>query len=437
MLILPEWLITDTDDPPRKDWGIRVVGGQIEDVAPRANLLNAHPEDDILNAGGQVLSPGFVNTHTHLYGVLAHGIPVKNAPDGFWPFLKDFWWLKVEDRLDKTMIQAAVDWQCAGMIQTGITSFYDCLEAPNSLPGILDVEAEVVEKFGMHAILSFEATQRSSRENGELGLQENAIFTKERAKKGGLIKGMMCFHTTFTCDREFILRAYQLAGELGCLTHMHVSEGTYEPEQALKNFGMRPILFYDSLGVAGTGTLASQCVQLDEREIEIIASHGVRVSHMPLSNCEVGGGIAPIPQMIEKGVLIGLGSDSYIDNFFEVMRGTFLIHKARQQDPRVMPASLVWRMATEDGARVLNLEKTGRIEKGWQADLQLIDAHFPTPATEGNLLDQLILYRNPEHVKMVMSAGRIICRDGQVLGHDQEESRSRLHHQAERLWAYS
>lgn len=102
-----------------------------------------------------------------------------------------------------------------------------------------------------------------------------------------------------------------------------------------------------------------------------------------------------------------------------------------------MPASLVWRMATEDGARVLNLEKTGRIEKGWQADLQLIDAHFPTPATEGNLLDQLILYRNPEHVKMVMSAGRIICRDGQVLGHDQEESRSRLHHQAERLWAYS
>src|SRR5690606_31285917 len=106
-----------------------------------------------------------------------------------------------------------------------------------------------------------------------------------------------------------------------------------------------------------------------------------------------------------KKALIGLGSDSYIDNFFEVMRGAFLIHKAKQQDPRVMSASLVWRMATEDGARALNLEKTGRIEKGWQADLQLIDSHFPTPATEENLFDQLILYRNPQHVKMVMAAG--------------------------------
>lgn len=436
-LILPEWLITDTGHPPRKDWGVRVVGGQIEDMAPRETLQDHYSEDDILDASGQVLSPGFVNTHTHLYGVLAHGIPLKNAPDGFWPFLKDFWWPKVEDRLDKAMIQAAVEWQCAAMIQSGITSFYDCLEAPNSLPGILNAEAQIVEKFGMHAILSFEATQRLGRENGELGLQENATFTEEHAQNGGLVKGMMCFHTTFTCDREFILRAFQLAKELGCFTHMHVSEGTYEPEQALKNFGMRPIQFYDSLGVAGLGTLASQCVQLDEQEIEIIASHGVRVSHMPLSNCEVGGGIAPIPQLVEKKALIGLGSDSYIDNFFEVMRGAFLIHKAKQQDPRVMPASLVWRMATEDGARVLNLEKTGRIEKGWQADLQLIDSHFPTPATEENLFDQLILYRNPEHVKMVMAAGKIICRDGQVIGHDREGSRRNLHQQAERLWAYS
>ena len=170
MLILPEWLITDTGHPPRKDWGVRVIGGQIEDMAPRETLQDHYSEDDILDASGQVLSPGFVNTHTHLYGVLAHGIPLKNAPDGFWPFLKDFWWPKVEDRLDKAMIQAAVEWQCAAMIQSGITSFYDCLEAPNSLPGILNAEAQIVEKFGMHAILSFEATQRLGRENGELGL---------------------------------------------------------------------------------------------------------------------------------------------------------------------------------------------------------------------------------------------------------------------------
>ncbi len=360
MLILPEWLIVDSKQTPLRNHGVRVQEDKIVDVAANDELIHQYSEDCAVHAQGQVLSPGFVNTHTHLYGVLAHGIPLQDAPEGFWPFLRDFWWPKVEDRLDKDMIRAAVDWQCASMIQSGITSFYDCLEAPHSLPGCLETEAQIVEKFGLRAILSFEATQRVDAENGELGLQENYRFTSDRKRMNGLIQGLMCFHTTFTCDREFILRAFALANELGCLTHMHCSEGTFEPEQLLKKFGVRPIAYYDQLGVAGPGMLASQCVQLDENEIELIAGKGVRVSHMPLSNCEVGGGIAPIPQLAARGAVIGLGSDSYIDNFFEVMRGAFLIHKAKQQDPRVMPANLVWRMATEDGARALNLRKSGQ-----------------------------------------------------------------------------
>jgi cytosine/adenosine deaminase-related metal-dependent hydrolase len=340
----------------------------------------------------------------------------------------------VEDGVDHEMLRAAVEWQCQLMIRSGISSFYDCLEAPHSLPGNLEVESEIVEKYGLRAILSFEATQRVSQENGELGLQENARFIDRCRQRGGLVSGMMCYHTTFTCAADFIRRAFDLANERGTLVHAHCSEGTYEPEQALKNFGMRPIAYYDHLGVLGPNMLLSQCVQIDAKEIDFLAQHGAHVSHMPLSNCEVGAGIAPVPQLAAAGVTLGLGSDSYIDNFFEVMRGAFLIHKANQCDPRKMPARLVWHMATEGGAKALNLHNVGRIQPGWQADLQLIDAGVPTPAGDWNLFDQLILYRNPEHVRMVMTAGKPLLKEGRLVVGDEQSARQSVSAQAARLW---
>ena len=164
---------------------------------------------------------------------------------------------------------------------------------------------------------------------------------------------------------------------------------------------------------------ASQCVQITPAEIEILARRGVRVTHMPLSNCEVGGGIAPVPDLLAAGVTVGLGSDGYITDMFEVMRGAFLIHKAHRQDPRVMPAHLVWQLATEGGARALGLEKVGRLAPGWQADLQLIDSTLPTPVEAWNLYDQLLLYRSRRDVRAVMVAGRWRVRDGEVLGVDE------------------
>jgi cytosine/adenosine deaminase-related metal-dependent hydrolase len=306
----------------------------------------------------------------------------------------------------------------------------------------------------LRGILSFEATQRVSLENGQLGIQENAEFIKASQQHSitrnwgsadsqqstlisyhqPLVTGMMCHHTTFTCSGEFIQQAYETAQELGVLLHAHVSEGMYEPEQALKNFGVRPLPYYQQLGVAGDGFLASQCVQVTREEIALMAETGVRMVHMPLSNCEVGGGIAPIPQLIEAGVIVGLGSDGYIDDFFEVMRGAFLIHKARHQNPRVMPAHLVWHLATEGGAQALELEKVGRIELGWQADLQLIRPDLPTPLEAHNLFDQLLLYQNASHVDAVLVAGQVKVRDGRVLNADWGMLQARTKEAAKRLW---
>lgn len=434
-IILPDWLITSATEAPQRNWGVRVVDGVIEAVAANDELRRTYPEDEVIDASGHVLSPGFVNAHVHLYGVLAHGIPLANAPSDFWGFLDDFWWPLVEDALDHEMIVAATDYVCAEMVRSGITSFYDILEAPYALPGALEAQKAAVERRGLRGILSFEATERVSKENGQLGLEENARFIDLCRQERGLVDGLMCFHTTFTCSAEFIKQAFAMAAERGVLTHCHCNEGVHEPQYALEHFGKRTLEYYDELGVTGPQMMASQCVQLSERERQIIAERGIKCTHMPLSNCEVGGGIAPIPEQMAAGVTLGLGSDGYINDFFEVMRGAFLIHKANHQNPQVMPAQDVWYLATEGGARALGWDNVGRLQPGWAADLQLIRADFPTPAATHNLYDQLVLWRNHTHVRDVMVAGQWRVRNNEVLNADLDALKARTQENAKRMWA--
>ncbi len=434
IIILADWLIVSPLQPPKKNWGARVVGGVIADVGANDQLKKAYPNDHIQDGSGCVLAPGFVNAHVHLYGVLAHGIPLENAPSDFWGFLNDFWWSLVEDALDHEMIAAATDWGCVEMLRSGVTSFYDILEAPFAIPDALFAQKEVVARRGLRGILSFEATERVSKENGQLGLQENVKLIQQCRQDNGLIEGLICFHTTFTCSAEFIQQAFEMGAELGVLTHCHCNEGIHEPQYALKHFGMRTLEYYEELGVTGPGMMASQCVQLSEKERAIIADRGIKVTHMPLSNCEVGGGIAPIPEQVAAGVTLGLGSDGYINDFFEVMRGAFLIHKANRQNPQVMPAHDVWHLATEGGAKALGWQDVGRLEPGWAADLQLIKADLPTPLRPHNLYEQLLLWRNHTHVQDVMVAGKWRVRDGVVLNADLAEIKARVSQNADRMW---
>jgi 5-methylthioadenosine/S-adenosylhomocysteine deaminase len=433
-LILGQILWANTARPPQPGWGVAVKGDRVVAVAPHPDLRARFPDATVVDASDSVVTPAFVNAHHHMYGVLAHGIPLEEAPAGFWPFLEDFWWPRVEDALTHDLIAAATEWACLEMVRSGVTTFYDCLEAPHALPGALAVEAGVVRRWGLRGLLSFEATERVSAENSEMGLRENADFIDNCCAQDGLISGVMCFHTTFTCSADFIRRAFALADERSAKVHMHLSEGTYEPEYCLSHFGARPAVYYDGLGVLGDHVLASQCVQVDAEEIAVLARQGVHVSHQPLSNCEVGGGFAPVPEMLRAGINVALGTDGYVNNFFEVMRAAALIPKARLQDPGTMPASAVWTMATQNGAQALGFDDLGRLTPGHQADLLLISADLPTPLAPHNLADQLLLWRNPGHLRGVMCAGQWLLRDGEILHVDEEAVRSKVAEAAACLW---
>lgn len=439
-IIVADWVIAEPGDAPLASAGVRVQGSRITDVGDAGDLRRRYPDDEVVDGSGCVLAPGFVNTHVHLYGVLAHGIPLHDVPSGFWPFLEDFWWPRVEDALDHEMILTATEWVGAEMLRTGTTCFYDILEAPNALSGILVRQAEVAERLGLRGILSFEATQRVNTANGQAGLDENLAMIEAGRSRGqeSLVNGLMCIHTTFTCPPAFIEEAYALAVQNDVLFHAHVNEGTHEGLLCAERYGKRTLELYDQLGVAGDRLLASQCVQLSERERSIIAERGVRVTHMPLSNCEVGGGIAPIPELIDAGTVVGLGSDGYLNDMFSVMRGALMLHKARLLSPQVMPANLVFRLATSGGANALGLgDRIGRLAPGYLADLQLIDASFPTPASAHNLYDQLVLWRSGTDVRDVMVNGSWRVRNGAVAGFDRDASRAHVGEQAIRLWTKS
>jgi cytosine/adenosine deaminase-related metal-dependent hydrolase len=433
-IVAGEWAVFEPGEPPVVGGAVRVEGSVIAEVGLRNELVARHPGDDVVDGG--VLLPGFVNAHTHLYGVLAPGLPMTVPVTDFWSFLADYWWPRIEDALDPQMIVTATEWAVAEMLRTGTTTFYDILEAPHALPGALLAQAEVVERLGGRGILSFEATERAGEAIAAAGLAENVTMIEHGRAGAGLVNGAICFHTTFTCSEAYVRRAFELAEQLGVFCHAHVNEGNHEADAAVARYGRRTLELYADWGVLSDRFLASQCVQLSGRERDLLAEHGVRVSHMPLANCEVGGGIAPIPELLGAGVTVGLGSDGYLNDMFQVMRGAFLIHKGRLCDPQAMPAHTVFELATSGGARALGLaDRVGRLAPGYQADLQLVDLSVPTPLASHNLYDQLVLWRSGDDVTDVMVAGRWRVRAGELLGVDLDRMRARVREQAERLWA--
>lgn len=433
LVVLGGALLASPESSLRSGWGVCVEGGAVADVGPNDDLRRGHPHAEAIDARHLVLMPGFIDAHMHSYGLLAHGIPVRDVPAGFHEFLSDFWWPCVEDRLDEAMIEAAMGLACHRMIQSGVTAFCDVLEAPNAPDGILDVEADVVRRAGLRAVLTTEASERIDTAHGERLLAENARFIGAH-RRDERIRGMLCLHTSFTCSESFVDRARRMMEDLGCDLHLHLSESAYEPAACLERSGILPVMWYDRLRLWNASVLVSQAVAVDDAEIRLLAERGVRVAHMPLSNCEVGGGVAPVPAMIEHGVRPGLGSDGYIDSPFEVMRGAFLIHKGVRQDPRVMSAGQVLHMATGWGAEAIGLLDCGTIALGKRADIIGIDLDSDTPLTAENALDQLVLYRNPDDVKMTMVEGEILMRDGEVVTLDENDVRHHAKEQAKRLW---
>jgi len=432
LLLMAKLVIPDSTHKPLSPGFVAINGSKIAAVGE--GIPTGIEARDRIVARNGIIIPGLVSTHDHMYGVLAHGIPVNFEIKGFRGFLEDFWWPRVEDRLDLDALQAAVEVSTLERLTTGTTCVADILEAPNTIPGALEAEARVLERVGMRAVLSFEASERVSRENGHRGLEENSAFIAERNRRAGLVRGMHCIHTTFSCSPSFIQECRRQANGTGAGIHIHLEESPYESEYTKDAYHKLPVEVYDSLGFWGPDVLASQCVQTTSEEIKTLASHRVKVSHQPLSNGEVGGGIAPVPLMMGRGLQVGLGTDGFVVDMFEVMRGAWLLHKAASTDPSVMTASQVFRMATESGAGILGTG-SGAIRPGLKADLVVLDDLFPTPITKENALTQLVVYGSGRLVRDVVVDGKVVVKRRKAVHVNAASARRKGSEAARRLWS--
>ena len=161
-------------------WGVKLQDGLIAQVGPNESLIPGET-DAVIEAADQIILPGFINGHNHMYNVFSRGISTDAVVTEFSSFLDDFWWPYIENRITPELAEVTARWASVEMIDSGVTTFFDILEAPNAIPGALEAEAKVIREAGLRGVLTFEACQRMSEENAELGLKENADFIRNHA----------------------------------------------------------------------------------------------------------------------------------------------------------------------------------------------------------------------------------------------------------------
>ena len=426
-------LIVTMDSAGRvvRDGEILIEGREVVAIGKSGEVSGKFGAELRIDARGEVVIPGLIDSHRHLYGILTRGMPVKVRPKDFISFLEDFWWPYVENQLTKEHIYAAAKASALEALKTGTTTVVDILEAPYALPGALEVEARALEEVGLRGYLSFEVTERAGEEVRDMGFTENVNMVR---RGGDLVRGTLAIHTTFTCSPECIRRAGELGRSLKARIQLHLEEGDYEKMYARVKYRKLPVELYEDLGFLGPNVIAAQCVTTEPKELEILRRYGVNLVHVPMSNCEVGGGFAPIPEAIDTGLNVGLGTDGYVTNMFDVMRFAFLIHKCRLKNPQVMPAREVFRMATSNAGRALNAN-IGSIMPGYLADIAILRFKPPTPLSEVNVVDMLALFGYLAEVDKVIVNGALVVDGGRSVRVDEEAVREGCVRASEDLWS--
>jgi 5-methylthioadenosine/S-adenosylhomocysteine deaminase len=209
-----------------------------------------------------------------------------------------------------------------------------------------------------------------------------------------------------------------LARERGVMIHTHASENKSECEMVERETGMRNVAYLYSLGIADAHVVLAHCIHLDEEELKTLARTKTNIAHCPSSNLKLGSGIAPIADMLERGISVSLGADgapcnNRLDMFTE-MRTAALLQKA-VHGPEVLPAGRALRMATLDGARALGLaDDIGSLEVGKRADVIVVDLKRLHATPETDVVSSLVYSAQASDVRTTIIDGRMVMRDGEL-----------------------
>lgn len=397
---------------------IRIRGGEIIELGH--NLTSQSPAAEFVDARGCVVTPGLVNTHHHLYQTLTRAVP--EAQDALlFGWLQTLYPIWARFGPDEMRVSAVVG--LAELALSGCTLSSDHLYLyPNGAR--LDDTIEAAHQVGIRLFAT-----RGSMSIGESdgGLPPDDLVEKEDDILKDCVRVIDRFHdrdpsalirvgiapcSPFSVSRDLMREAALLARDKSVHLHTHLAENQEDIDYSLEKFGCRPGQYAQDLGWVGPDVWHAHCVKLDASEQALFAETKTGVAHCPCSNCRLGSGIAPIRQMRDRGVPVGLGVDGSASNdssnlILEARQAMLLQRVSLGAD--AMSAREALELATRGGADILGRPECGRLAPGKRADLAIWDVSGLEAA--GSWDPAALLLAGPMTVKHLFVEGQQIIRD--------------------------
>lgn len=400
---------------------------RVEDHLPPGN-------HEIFDAKGRLVMPGNVCGHTHLYSVLARGMPPPSrAPRNFREILELIWW-RLDRALDEDSIRASGLIGAIEALQSGTTTLIDHHASPNYIDGSLDVLGQAMDQVGVRGVLCYETTDRNGVEGRDQALRENQRFASSVAARWPNLRAMVGAHASFTLDDDSLDALARTASELNVGVHIHVAEDLSDQEDSLRRAGKRVAHRLDDHSIITPRSLLAHGVHLDQAEARLIGERRGWLAHNCRSNLNNSVGRAPFASLLEnlKGRVV-LGTDGIDQDMFSESRSAYF--RFREDTLDAHAEQLTEALAAGNDLIGESFGRpAGRLEPGNLADIVISDYDPPTPLTAENLAWHWMFAFTSRMVKDVMVGGDWMIRDGSPVNVDEEEVRITAREQAVGLW---
>jgi 5-methylthioadenosine/S-adenosylhomocysteine deaminase len=404
------------------DTSILIDKGVIVGIGPHSELLKSSKADEVVEGRALIAIPGLIDVHGH---------STQSALRGVFDEIPLMPWLTMmtdaEKRMNEELLKIGIQLSFLEKLHSGVTTSVD-------MEGRVDLVAEVALPMGTRLVLAGILTD--TEEVPYSGLRRTSSVDDE-VKKGrtwyekynGKFDGRLsCWFgpVGFPASSPELLRASAAeARRIGTRLHTHAAEGWITPELCKNKHGMREIELLEDIGFLGPDVLLAHCVQLSKKEVYLISKYRSAVAHCPSSNSKLGHGVTPVVQMLRHMVPVGIGTDGAASNnsqdMFVEMKMAAMIQKAVLKNATVMPARTVLELATIGGAHAIGMgDQIGSIEIGKRADIALIDWRKPHMIPTSNIESHLVYNSSGRDVATVIVDGKIVVRDRQLVGMDEE-----------------
>ena len=356
--------------------------------------------------------PGFVNAHTHAAMSLLRGVGEDMVLQDW---LDHIW--AIEAHLDRPFVHDATKVAALEMIKTGTTAFNDMYWHSR-------MAIQAAEETGIRGLFSYTCLDNFDPE--VTARQKNECQTMFEAVQGNLgrQKFAVSIHSVYTVSEELILWATEFARRHGLRIHIHIAETKREVEECqAAHGGLSPVEYLDSLGVLGPDVIAAHSLWLSERDVEILGQRSVSCVHNINSNLKLASGYKFLwKELRNAGANVCLGTDGCASSnnldMLEAMKTAAIVEKAWRSDPTALPLKELLDMTTVNGGKALGL-KTGRIEEGWDADIQIIDTDSTFFLSPAPFLANYIYSAHSDCISSLICGGRLVMKDRKVCGEEE------------------